>query len=205
MPTSVSWSRLAAPRGFINPASLRAPIPDGLTVADDGTVVLFGEHYRPEADIAPGTPVVVARDSRGNLTVAPKSDVERSVAEQEAVRAARAVAAEAEREANRAVNRALNVPVTWTPDSNPFMSSHWGGAHSPASKRGAVVHIRLAEDLHEGRLHRSKGDYLCGRRSKWGDLHPVDEPAQVGASAQRVTCRSCLRVSDRWSGRTHET
>lgn len=99
-------------------------------------------------------------------------------------------------------NRALGVPVAWLPDH------HFRADGAPATGwSNRVQHVRLREDLHEGRLHRVRGDWLCRPTRRGHDeLFGVDDrEAERGTDASAllafspVTCAACLRVCRRWA------
>lgn len=198
------WTELQHTTCFVNPTALRAPVPETVTVNDDGTVTLFGDIYRPAQPLRGGTVLTVSRGPRGNLAVCPASEVDRAeqARAKDAAEAAaeRAQAFDQKRQENRDANQRLNIPATWLPEANPYMTTEWNGPHGRPGKRGAVYHIRLTESLHEGRLHREPGDTLCANRSKWGDLFDITERNPQAFEDHQVTCRACLTVAARWAG-----
>lgn len=203
MNTTPRWTGLRETRQFINPVALRAALPDTVTVNDDGTVTLFGDTYTPVESIPAGTVLRVSRGARGNLSACPADEVARAEAERAAEAAAEAerrrFAVERERRENRVANERLNIPVAWLPEANPYMTTEWNGPGGRMGKRGAVFHVRLIEDLHDGRLRRSKGETLCSGRSKWGDLFAIEDRDPTAFEAHQVTCRACLATAARWS------
>ena len=196
------WANLRHEGRYVNPAALVAPLPNTVRVKSDGTIALFGDIYTAEATFPPGTDLHIARDARGNMTACSTEDA-RQIAAKRADDAAddakRRRHEQAEtRRANRDANEQLGIPTQWIPDANPYVSTDWHGTDRPR-RREPTYHVRLLDDLHDGRLHRRKGDTLCKANTRWGDLIDRDYRDRYQFEAHRATCRACLKVAARWS------
>lgn len=180
---------------FIDPAGLRAPLPETVLVAEDGTITVGGNRYTTIPQHPSGTVLLLRRDRRGNLLIALQADLDRHTDQQrDRIRDETAQAA-AVRQAAVEFNANLHVPVGWVPASNPRVSGHWYG--DGAGRADGVTHIRLMAPLTQGRLHRERGWFLCKASGKWGELHPIEDVEQD--MGRRVTCKSCLRLAARWA------
>lgn len=181
-------------RGFVNPAVIHAAQHQREVNVTDGRAL--------------GQPVDPADIPDGRYTVVWDHDVKvaRLAAQRDAPHAKVGAEAEALDESRRQetleLNRSLGVPVAWLPDY------HFRSDGSPGSGwSNRVYHVRLREDLAEGRLRRERGDWLCkSSRRGHGELFSVgDREEERGTdeetllSIERVTCRACRRMCRRWS------
>lgn len=108
------------------------------------------------------------------------------------------------REEALAFNASLNIPVEWGPGVKDVLSGYseksWGDGHNSAT----VYHVFLKEDIHDGRLQRKKGDFLCSSSSKdngknWcgqQEREWIDNNREI--HRPKVTCKSCLKIAERW-------
>jgi hypothetical protein len=102
-------------------------------------------------------------------------------------------------------NASLNIPVEWAPGVKDVLSGYsensWGDGHNSAT----VYHIFLKEDIHDGRFHRKKGNFLCSASSRdngknWSGQQErewIDSNREI--HRPKVTCKSCLRIATRWN------
>ena len=199
--TGRGWVQLVCQSRFVNPAAVRGHLPETIPVSADGTVVLFGDAYRPAIPLTPGTAVGVRRDPRGFLLVRPVDELRR---EAEVLQAAADAAREQQRleqarldRENQDFNERLNVPARWLPDANPYLVTDWYGK---PRRTAPAYHVRLVDDLDEGRLRRRAGEYLCAaaNRTTWADLFAITD--RNGDRSIRVSCRACLAITRRWTG-----
>lgn len=109
------------------------------------------------------------------------------------------------REEARAFNASLNIPVQWVPGIKDVLSglsaNSWGDGRNAAT----VEHILLQEDLHDGRLQRKEGDFLCtsahgnnGKNWSW-QKESVWIDSEQQEVRPKVTCKACLKIAERWS------
>lgn len=185
-------------RGFVNPAVLHAAQHQRDVDVADGWAL--GQPVEP-----PGVP-----DGRYTLVWDREAKVARLAVRAETVRGAPAeeeAGALSERQRERpdealGFNRSLGVPVAWLPDYH-FRPD--GSAGSGWANR--VYHVRLREDLAEGRLRRGRGDWLCKpSRRGHGELFSVGDREEEHGTGEEsllsihpVTCKACLRMSRRWA------
>ena len=102
-------------------------------------------------------------------------------------------------------NATLHIPVKWLSGMKDVLSglgeNSWGDGRNAAS----VTHIWLQEDLHEGKMHRSKGDFLCtsssGTNGRQWSAQPEDYCFDGDGNHYqgKVTCKSCLKLAARWN------
>ena len=203
--------RLVSAR-FINPAWFH--LPEQVAVAfDTNTVKAYGETlalFDPnEITLSPGEKVYVWLSNNFYL----ETDYERierarkiqiSLESQRQTDRARANAKRREAEE---FNASLHVPVSWITGIKDVLSglsaNSWGDGRNTAT----VDHILLLEDLHDGRLIRHAGDFLCttehGSNGKqWRGTDYDQRYMSYDADNQpyhpKVTCKACIKIVQRW-------
>jgi hypothetical protein len=147
--------------------------------------------------LPPGTPVQVWVDFHfvcaSTADLQAREQARKALAEQEALRHQEELARR--RAEDLAFNQTLKLPVKWHPDIKDVLSGLSEKSDGSGRNRATVLHIRLREDLTDGRLRRSAGDMLCTSGSKnngrqWYG-HPYEESG-------RVTCARCLALAKKW-------
>lgn len=197
---STGWVKLVRGSRFVNPTAVRGHLPETILVSADGSVVLFGDAYRPATPLTPGTAVGVRRDLGGYLLARPVDGLQREAqipqAAADAARVQQLEQARKDRE-NQEFNDRLNVPARWLPDANPYLATDWYGK---PRRTVPVYHVRLIDDLDAGRLRRRAGEYLCAaaNRTKWADLFAITD-RNIDDRSIRVSCCACLAVTKRWT------
>jgi hypothetical protein len=107
------------------------------------------------------------------------------------------------REEAETFNAALTIPVAWKPGYKSVLSglsiTSWGDGRN----RATVEHIWLLDELHEGKLHRKRGDFLCSSSSgsngeQWVSPESICRDGDGNDYVPKVTCQSCLKIARRW-------
>ncbi|SMO92086.1 hypothetical protein SAMN06264849_11422 [Melghirimyces algeriensis] len=96
-------------------------------------------------------------------------------------------------------NASIKVPVKWTAAiklvKGGLLENSWGDGRN----KRTVQHILIQEDLKEGRLKRSAGEFLCKAGS--GRLWDDEEKWWDGEGqtyTPKITCKTCLKIAKRW-------
>ncbi len=116
------------------------------------------------------------------------------------------IKAKRDREEAIVFNASLNIPVNWVSGIKIVLSGLLENSMCNGTNRATVEHILLQEELHEGRLHRRKDDFLCTSSSsdngkRWTEPH-VDALDINGEVCQyKVTCKQCLRIASKWQSK----
>lgn len=200
-PTTLKTHVLVAPQ-FLDPRWMNQFRGGRLAgvVNDAGVVVVQGQEL-PLKDgkevLAPGTHVQVWVDF--HFVCATSADIQaqevarKALAEQQA----RQHKADLERRhaEDLAFNRSLKLPVKWHPDIKDVLSGLSEKSDGSGRNRATVLHIRLREDLQDGRLRRSAGDMLCTSNSKNNGRQWYGQPYEESG---RVTCVRCLALAKKW-------
>lgn len=199
--TSLRTHLLVAPQ-FLDPRwmnQFRGGQQPGV-VNDEGVVVVNGQElpFKDGANVlAPGTQVQVWVDF--HFVCASSADIEAREQDRKAQAAEQArqhqAALDRRHAEDLAFNRSLQLPVKWHPDIKDVLSGLSEKSDGSGRNRATVLHIRLREDLQDGRLRRSAGDMLCTSGSKnngrqWYG-HAYEESG-------RVTCARCLALAKKW-------
>jgi hypothetical protein len=169
-------------------------------VSSDGAVVVHGLSLPFSDDnerMAPGTKVQVWISF--DFVCADVAAIER---EEQSIReklAREAEATQAEKERRWAEDRVFNerlvLPVKWQTGIKDVLSGLTEKSDGSGRNRATVNHIRLLEDLHDGRLRRKAGDFLCTSASQTNGLNWSNQPYEPGG---RVTCARCLALAKKW-------
>ena len=195
------WVKLVRGSRFVNPAAVRGHLPETILVSADGSVVLFGDVYRPTTPLNPGTAVGLRRDLGGYLLARPVDELQREAeipqAAAHSASGQQLVEGDRKDRENQEFNERLNVPARWLPDANPYLATEWYGK---PRRTAPEYHVRLIDDLDAGRLRRRAGEYLCAaaNRTKWADLFAITDRNSDDRSI-RVSCRACLAITKRWT------
>jgi hypothetical protein len=199
--SSLKTHELVAPQ-FLDPRwmSFFRGGPQSGVVTEAGAVTVQGQElpFKEGAHgLPPGTPVKVWVDF--HFVCASAADIEareqdrKARAEQETIRHREELARmHAE---GLAFNRTLRIPVKWHPDIKDVLSGLSETSDGSGRNRATVLHIRLREDLHDGRLHRSAGDMLCTSKSQNNGRNWYGHAYQESG---RVTCTRCLALAKKW-------
>lgn len=172
---------------------------DGMELRLCGRRTASGQVRSGEYHLSPGTLVEVWRDANGLFVCARAADVD-SVRLGQGARDATLRAALQEREQRlcaqaAAFNAALAIPFKWVPGVSEDDRERPDGASKRGETVDRVVHILLRESLHDGRLIRKTGDFLCRRSQRLGSGHGPGPRPEKGA---QVTCKECLAFAKRW-------
>lgn len=103
-----------------------------------------------------------------------------------------------------AFNAQFQLPVAWTPGIKDVLSGLSEKSAGDGWNARTVVHMFLKGDLHEGRLRRQAGDFLCtgagGSNGKQWSAQPEQtwKDSEGSMVQAKVTCQSCLRLAERW-------
>lgn len=175
----------------------------------DGTVTLGSEtlDFNGEGP-TPGTPIEVWANASGWFVCATKQDLlgesrARQVEEatrKEELRLRRNLARD---EANM-FNAQMRLPVQWTVGIKDVLTGLSEHSHGDGRNKATVEHIMLLEALHEGRLRREPGDFLCSSSNAENGRRYSASPAESridgdgDAYLPMVTCKSCLGQAKRW-------
>jgi hypothetical protein len=107
-------------------------------------------------------------------------------------------------------NAQLHIPVEWLPGTKDVLSGLSENSMGNGYNVATVEHIWLQEDLHEGRLHRNKYDFLCTSASgsngkQWsGQTESYAFDADNRRYQPQITCKACLKIAQRWNKRKSE-
>jgi hypothetical protein len=102
-------------------------------------------------------------------------------------------------------NATLHIPVAWKVGIKDVLSGLLERSMGNGRNAATVEHIWLQEDLHEGRLQRKKGDFLCTSASgsngkQWSAQTEKTHFDGDGKSyLPKVTCQACLKIAQRWN------
>ena len=99
-------------------------------------------------------------------------------------------------------NATLALPVKWKPGYKSVLSGLSANSWGDGRNRATVDHIWLQEELHVGRLHRNKGDFLCSSSpesngQQWVSPESVCKDGDGNDYAPKVTCQACLKMVGR--------
>lgn len=145
----------------------------------------------------PGTAVKVWVDFHfvcaSSAELEAREQARKALAEEEAVRHQEALTRRFEED--QAFNDTLRLPVKWHPDIKDVLSGLTEHSNGDGRSRATVVHIRLSEDLKEGRLRRSAGDMLCTSSSQNNGRHWYGHSYEERG---RISCARCLALAKKW-------
>lgn len=100
----------------------------------------------------------------------------------------------------QALNARIALPVTWEVAIKDVLSGLSANSNGDGRNRATVEHVRVLQELRDGRLIRKAGDFLCSRaQGNWANQQP--EKAYDGdgnAYEPAVNCKACLRIAARW-------
>ena len=102
-------------------------------------------------------------------------------------------------------NAKIYIPVAWKVGIKDVLSGLSERSMGNGRNAATVEHIWLQEDLHEGRLQRKKGDFLCTAASgsngkQWSAQTEETHVDGDGKPYQpKVTCQACLKIAQRWN------
>ncbi|RAL20833.1 hypothetical protein [Thermoflavimicrobium daqui] len=101
-------------------------------------------------------------------------------------------------------NESLNVPVRWKRAHRigRMKRKVWADGY----RSNSTEHVLLMEDLHDGRLKRKAGQFLCGTRITNKNAHLI---LNMGGDDEerskriKVDCPKCLEVAKRWQEKSN--
>jgi hypothetical protein len=185
-------------------------LPKEGVIESEGKILLSSGYrlsFNPEGVPYPiGTKVVVLLQNwfwflseDDYLTMQQQSAEERSRHEEEVRQRSIAKRLEAEK-----FNAAFSFPFKWEVGIKPVLTkltdSSWGdGAYART-----VYHVLVMSPLHEGRLKRRAGDFLCtpfgGSNGFLSDhVTPLyNWDANRVKYKPKITCKACLKIAERW-------
>ncbi|MDD2541431.1 MAG: hypothetical protein PHH28_10385 [Desulfuromonadaceae bacterium] len=100
-------------------------------------------------------------------------------------------------------NASLKIPVPWCAGIKDVLSGLNENNNGDGRNRATVEHILLLEDLHEGKLHRPAGAFLCSINTgkQWSTQTRDDWfDEKENPYIPRITCKACLKIAQRWNG-----
>jgi len=103
-----------------------------------------------------------------------------------------------------AFNAALGLPFGWVPGQKDVISGLREGSWGDGTFKNTVIHVLLQEDLHDGKLHRKAGMFLCSSSWKDNGKNWSGQPEVVVRDSNgelyrpAVTCKQCLKRAERW-------
>ncbi|WP_318493549.1 hypothetical protein [Photobacterium leiognathi] len=193
-------------RQFIDPSVMNS-VPCNVYVQKDGCSLAFESGYGVDLTLCEplreGTAVRLSFDKVEGFELCLASDYQAYVAEQTRVRDQKRKAEEEQRKVKEAerqqknlvFNQALNLPFSWGVDIKVRMSGlsqhSWGDGRS----RSTVHHVRVLEEIRDGRFKRDAGDFLCGKDDSkhqgYTEVLTIEEAS--------VSCQACLRAAKRFT------
>lgn len=91
----------------------------------------------------------------------------------------------------------LNIGVKYTPIIRLVMSGLTENSIGDGTYKNTVTHLRVEEDLTDGKFHREAGECLC-KCTRVGKIKLWDEIAIKGCTHgefyNKITCKSCLKI-----------
>jgi hypothetical protein len=196
-------------QAFIDPRWMRLVGQDGAGVVDETgrAVTIHGESLDLEEPLRPGIQVKVwlGRFFYCN-TVKDLEEQEVLLEKQREFKAQKRKEAENKHRAEaEEFNSEINVPVEWTTGQKDVLSGLSENSWGDGRRSNTVNHIFLKEDLVDGRLKRSAGDFLCtssgGSNGKnWAgdpEIYLID--GDGNQYLPKVTCKACLKIAKRWN------
>ncbi|MDD2765971.1 MAG: hypothetical protein PHE83_18570 [Opitutaceae bacterium] len=180
-------------------------------VQPDGSVHLanLALHFEKPGAVPVGTAVRVWLE--GDFVCATLEEINRDIVERAQVAAIRHDAYRRQRNDARLdaehYNAGLRLPVLWVPGQIDSLGGLSEAADGDGAIRASVVHILLLADLHDERLERRAGNFLCttanghdGQRDSGNsECYRVDGDGRN--FRPKVSCQDCLRLSRRWTRR----
>ena len=109
-----------------------------------------------------------------------------------------------ERAAAETFNGAIHLPVRWIPGMKDVLSGLSEQSNGDGCNRATVQHILLLEDLHDGRLRRRAGSFLCTSAGGSDGLRYSGQPEAMHVDGEgrlypaKITCQACLQCASRW-------
>jgi hypothetical protein len=110
--------------------------------------------------------------------------------------------ADRDRAEAEAFNAALALPFAWSSAYKIHMAGLRQGGSCTGDFAKTVTHVRCDDAVAAGRLQRRAGTLLCGGRDT--KLWLADDQMRDGSGElfdRKVTCRSCLQVAQRLTGK----
>lgn len=169
-------------------------------VVRDRHVVIDGHRLAfLEAPLPEETSVWVGLDRDGYYAQTAAA-VAQCAAEAQAAEAQQAADLERRRQDRQAQARAFHaryaLPFRWTVGIKDRLSGLGARSAGDGCARNTVQHLRVLEALHQGRLSRRAGDFLCTSAQgtngqQWVDPPPLQDPPAV-------TCPRCRALMARW-------
>ena len=180
------------------------------TVIDAQSVEVKGQVLRlsipAEVQLVPGRKTYVILN--GHFYLETEEEYQERQHKIETVRKAEAEAYRARSNELRAraelFNASLYIPVKWLSGMKDVLSGLSAKSDGTGTNAATVTHIWLQEDLHDGKLHRSKFDFLCTSASgsngkQWSGQTEDWRADGDGTRYQaKVTCKACLKIAQHW-------
>lgn len=101
-------------------------------------------------------------------------------------------------------NAKLRLPVRWTSGQKRVLSGLMRNSNGNGENARTVNHVLLLEPVIEGSFKRAAGGFLCTAASgsngqDWTAYRHSHDHSQQGLYVSQITCRQCLKLSERWS------
>ncbi len=193
---------------FIDPRWLCHVQLDGSGVVDETgkNVIIHDVVLSLDELLNPGTPVKVWLDRNFYCNTVIDLDEQEKIIEKQRMKQIQAEkdAMDLYRKESEKFNNGLNIPVPWTTGQKDVLSGLSASSWGDGRRSNTVNHILLQEDMVDGRLQRSAGDFLCTSSSKnngkqWSGsptIYLVDGHGEK--FLPKVTCKQCLKLANRW-------
>lgn len=178
-------------------------------IGENGLVTLDGEQLTICGDSPlPGSTIHVWLNMEGFFVGATAEELQRVADERRATEDAEKERQRTNRNAMRAEAEAFNaticLPVKWDVGIKDVLSGLTENSFGNGRNKATVEHIYLLEPLAQGRITRSKGDFLCtasggSNGKRWSSViveHCFDGEGK--AYQPKVTCKRCLDLAKRW-------
>jgi len=202
-----AWHRLSV-RGLIDPFWMRRI--NGREIetqwVEPGVIEVEGVKLAfdtAEIDLPVGTPVLVRATNNFHFTPLAEHKQMQKAAQEQRRQQEKAYKARMNqcREESEAFNSRIHLPVAWVTAIKPVISGLTEKSVGDGAFSRTVVHIKLKENLSDGRLKREAGDFLCSTdRGRFADL--ANEEYWLDSDGRRhmpkVTCKQCLKIAERY-------
>jgi hypothetical protein len=193
----------------------RAVVADNNTITLEGEVLSLLDNVLLKGEVEVWNvllkgEVEVWLNTAGHFVCATVADIEQAATEyrakQEGEAAVERMRLNAVRDEAQAFNSKIALPVRWDTGIKDVLSGLSPDSWGDGRNKSTVQHILLMEDLESGRIKRGAGDFLCSINSidngkQWSGQKIERFHDGDGIAYQpKVTCKSCLKLADRWMG-----
>lgn len=89
-----------------------------------------------------------------------------------------------------------DIPFKFVADVKPVLSGLTERSMGNGCNRATVYHIRLREDISQGRLKRKDDEYLCSQQT--GNAYYNNSSVDINELQDVVTCKQCLKMIEKY-------